>query len=34
MSEIKKIGIITSGGDSGGLNGVVKGTAAMANSLG
>ena len=32
--ELKKIGIITSGGDCGGLNGVVKGTAAMANRLG
>ena len=31
---IKKIGIITSGGDCGGLNGVVKGTALMAYSLG
>ncbi len=34
MNAIKKIGIITSGGDSGGLNAVVKGTAAMANNLG
>lgn len=34
MRDIKKIGIITSGGDCGGLNGVVKGTATMANSLG
>ena len=34
MADIKKIGIITSGGDSGGLNAVVKGAAAMANSLG
>jgi 6-phosphofructokinase 1 len=31
---MKKIGIITSGGDCGGLNGVVKGAAQMANSLG
>lgn len=31
---MKKIGIITSGGDCGGLNGVVRGTAQMANSLG
>ncbi|MBN1405145.1 MAG: 6-phosphofructokinase [Candidatus Omnitrophica bacterium] len=31
---MKKIGIITSGGDCGGLNGVIKGAAAMANSLG
>ncbi|MFH1339574.1 MAG: 6-phosphofructokinase [Candidatus Omnitrophota bacterium] len=31
---MKKIGIITSGGDSGGLNAVVKGVAAMANNLG
>ena len=31
---IKKIGILTSGGDCGGLNGVVKGAAQMANSLG
>ena len=34
MSDIKKIGIITSGGDCGGLNAVVKGTASMANNLG
>lgn len=34
MASIKKIGIITSGGDCGGLNGVIKGAAAMANSLG
>ncbi len=34
MATIKKIGVITSGGDSGGLNAVVKGAAAMANSLG
>ncbi|MDD4202814.1 MAG: 6-phosphofructokinase [Candidatus Omnitrophica bacterium] len=31
---MKKIGIITSGGDCGGLNGVVKGAASMANTLG
>jgi len=31
---MKKIGILTSGGDCGGLNGVVKGAAQMANSLG
>ena len=30
MSAIKKIGILTSGGDCGGLNGVVKGAAATA----
>ena len=34
MANIKKIGIITSGGDCGGLNAVVKGAANMANSLG
>jgi len=34
MKVIKKIGIITSGGDCGGLNGVVKGTALMTHSLG
>lgn len=34
MSEIKKIGIITSGGDCGGLNAVITGAARMANSLG
>ena len=33
MSTIKKIGIITSGGDCGGLNAVVKGVADMANYL-
>ncbi|MFH1846172.1 MAG: 6-phosphofructokinase [Candidatus Omnitrophota bacterium] len=32
MSEVKKIGMITSGGDCGGLNAVVKGVANMANS--
>ncbi len=31
---MKKIGILTSGGDCGGLNGVVKGAAQMANNLG
>jgi 6-phosphofructokinase 1 len=34
MAEVKKIGVITSGGDCGGLNAVVKGAASMANSLG
>lgn len=34
MSSIKKIGVITGGGDCGGLNAVVKGVAAMANSMG
>jgi len=34
MSDIKKIGIITSGGDCGGLNAVTVGAASMANSLG
>jgi 6-phosphofructokinase 1 len=34
MPGVKKIGIITSGGDCGGLNGVIKGAAFMANSLG
>ncbi len=34
MAKIKKIGVITSGGDCGGLNAVVKGAATMANSLG
>ena len=32
--EIKRIGIITSGGDCGGLNAVIKGVACMAASLG
>ena len=32
--SIKRIGIITSGGDCGGLNGVIKGVAQMANSMG
>ncbi|MCK4852380.1 MAG: 6-phosphofructokinase, partial [Candidatus Omnitrophica bacterium] len=31
---MKKIGIITSGGDCGGLNGVIKGAANMADSMG
>jgi 6-phosphofructokinase 1 len=31
---MKKIGVLTSGGDCGGLNGVIKGAAQMANSLG
>ena len=31
---IKKIGVITSGGDCGGLNAVIKGVAMMGNSLG
>ena len=34
MSNVKNIGIITSGGDCGGLNGVVTGAACMANSVG
>lgn len=34
MEKIKNIGVITSGGDCGGLNAIVKGAAAMANSLG
>ncbi len=34
MGEIKRIGIITSGGDCGGLNAVVKGTAQMAHKEG
>ncbi len=32
MAELKRIGIITSGGDCGGLNAVIKGVAYMANS--
>lgn len=32
--DIKKIGIITSGGDCGGLNAVIKGAAQMAQSMG
>ena len=31
---MKKIGIITSGGDCGGLNAVIKGAATMAGRLG
>ncbi len=34
MGDLKKIGVITSGGDCGGLNGAVKGAAGMANTLG
>ena len=34
MSEIKKIGVITSGGDCGGLNAVINGAARMAHHLG
>lgn len=34
MAKLKKIGIITSGGDCGGLNGVVKGAALMASAMG
>ena len=33
MEKIKKIGVLTSGGDCGGLNAVVKGAANMANKL-
>lgn len=33
-SKMKRIGIITSGGDCGGLNAVIKGVAQMANNLG
>ncbi|HEX3073320.1 MAG TPA: 6-phosphofructokinase [Ignavibacteriales bacterium] len=33
MSEIRKLGIITSGGDCGGLNAVIKGAARMAEHL-
>lgn len=32
--SIKRIGILTSGGDCGGINGVIKGAAQMANSMG
>jgi len=32
--EIKRIGILTSGGDCGGLNAVIKGAACMASSMG
>lgn len=31
---MKRVGILTSGGDCGGLNGVIKGAAAMAHSMG
>ena len=34
MPDIKKIGVITSGGDCGGLNAVIKGAARMSNHLG
>ncbi len=34
MARLKRIGIITSGGDCGGLNGVVKGVALMASGMG
>lgn len=34
MSDIKKIGVITGGGDCGGLNAVVKGVGAMCNTQG
>ena len=34
MADIKAIGIITSGGDCGGLNAVVKGAAQMARAQG
>jgi len=34
MASIKKIGIITSGGDCGGLNAVIKGVARNAYSFG
>jgi len=33
-AKVKRIGIITSGGDCGGLNAVIKGVAQMANSMG
>jgi 6-phosphofructokinase 1 len=33
MSKVKKLGIITSGGDCGGLNAVIKGAARMAHHL-
>jgi 6-phosphofructokinase 1 len=32
--DIRRIGILTSGGDCGGLNGVIKGAASMASSMG
>ncbi len=34
MAQIKRIGLITSGGDCGGLNAVLKGAARMAESMG
>jgi 6-phosphofructokinase 1 len=34
MTEMKNIGIITSGGDCGGLNAVINGAARMANNMG
>ena len=34
MADVKKIGVITSGGDCGGLNAVVKGTALASDRLG
>ncbi len=34
MDKVKKIAVLTSGGDCGGLNAVVKGAAAMASSMG
>jgi 6-phosphofructokinase 1 len=34
MSEIRKLGVITSGGDCGGLNAVINGAARMAHHLG
>ena len=34
MSDIKKLGVITSGGDCGGLNAVINGAARMAHHLG
>jgi 6-phosphofructokinase 1 len=34
MSDLKKIAVLTSGGDCGGLNAVVKGASAMADSMG
>ena len=34
MPEIKKLGVITSGGDCGGLNAVINGAARMAHHLG
>lgn len=34
MAELRNVGIITSGGDAGGLNGVIRGMAAMCGHLG